>query len=191
MDFEIIKKQPLPRSKQKMNLYKLVVARSDIKAAFETCELFMKTVDNLGHDLYYPLFCSIVICYGRPFSDNEPIGPLPGYWSKFSDKRLQETHDDLISTRNKLVAHSDLDIRKVIIYPPDTHVEKTKLISGNVGVGIRSFYFPLKRFPIIHKTSLDLGHRLNNVIEEEIKKIYGGGMDLPNAPFPLRFDEGL
>ena len=44
---------PTPtREKKKINLYKLIVARSDITAALTACRLFLEKVDRLGHELW-------------------------------------------------------------------------------------------------------------------------------------------
>ena len=183
--------RPTPtRKKKKINLYKLIVARSDITAALTACGLFIEKVDRLGHDLYYPLYCSIIICYGRPFSDNKPLGPLPSQWRKFSSPRLQATHNELIDARNSLIAHSDLKVRKVNIVPEGAKIGETNLQHHGIGLTIESYYFPLLRYRDIHDTCFDLGNRLNQAVEDEIEKLYGQ-MYLPKRAFPLRFDDGL
>lgn len=182
---------PTPtRGKKKINLYKLIVARSDITAALTACRLFREKVDRLGHELYYPLYCSIIICYGRPFSDNRPLGALPSQWRKFSSPRLQVTHDELIEARNGLIAHSDLKVRKVNIVPEGAKLGETDLQHHGIGLTIDSYYFPLSRYRDIHDTCFDLGNRLNQAVEDEIEKLYGK-MDLPMRAFSLKFNEGL
>ncbi len=190
LNYLLMRKRPLTRSKQKSNLYKLVVARSDIHASFNACKVFLDKVDNINHDLYYPLYAAIIICYARPFSDNKPIGPLPKEWRGFSDRRLQLTHNDIISARNELIAHSDPKVRKAEIIPSGVILGGTTPKTVGIGVQVRTRYFPLERFKDIHDMVLDLGRRLEATIEQQIEKIYGG-MELPNAPFELRFDEGL
>ena len=115
MIFTISKKQPASRSKQKLSLYRLLVARSDIGASHAACELFLKTVTDLSDDLYYPLFSAIVVCYARPFTDNKVFGSLPEKWRKFSDPDQQRLHNSLIATRHELIAHSDISVRKAKI----------------------------------------------------------------------------
>ncbi len=181
---------PPKRSDQKRELYKLIIARSDITAALNVCDLFLKEVKGLDHPLYYPLFCSIVICYARPFTDNRPLGRLPKKWTIFPNARAQWTHNKLISTRNELMAHSDFNIRGVQIIPAGVKHRKINFISKGIGVTVKTFYFPLERFRNIRANCLYLGSKLHVAIEEQIEILFGN-MDLPNAPFDIRLNEGL
>ena len=52
-------KQPPKRSDRKKELYKLLFARSDLGAAREACQLLIKTVNDIEHPLYYPLYAAI------------------------------------------------------------------------------------------------------------------------------------
>lgn len=178
------------RAERKKQLYKLIVAQSDILAAATACNLFIDTVDHLGHPLYYPLFCSMVVCYGRPFSDNKPFGPLPKTWRYFSDKRLQALHDDLLNARNKIIAHSDLKERQVAIFPPGVKFGSSLNESGEIAFGISSYYFPIKNFTYFRALFADLGPRLMAEIEKELSSLYSG-LSLPQERILLDFEEGL
>jgi len=67
----------LSRSDTKKLFHKLAVARSDILAARAACRFFVEHVKETNHTIYYPLFVSVVVCYARPFSDNDTLGRLP------------------------------------------------------------------------------------------------------------------
>ena len=180
-----------PRGIRKRELHKLVVARSDVNAARHACEVLLTRIKDLGDDLYMPLLYAAAISYGRPFSDNRPIGPLPGRWRRFDDPRLQKTHDDLLETRNKLVAHSDPAERTVDIYPPGAPLGKTGLVSGGVSVSIRlGGVFTIARFQDVYDTCMDLGGRLNDEVQALLQELYGN-RELPKTDFPLTFDDGL
>jgi hypothetical protein len=56
------------------------------------------------------------------FTANEPFGPIPDRWAKFDRTDHQELHDELIKTRNELVAHADASRRRVVIFSPKTQV---------------------------------------------------------------------
>lgn len=173
--------------KRKKELYKIVVARSDITAALNACELFLSIVNDLGDDLYIPLLNAIIVCYSRPFSKNKPLGPLPKKWRRFDSSRFQEIHKGLLELRNKTVAHSDLEIRKVFVIPKGARVRKTDIRSEGLGVGISNRALPMEIFPEIRATCLDLGGRLNIEVKEQLELLFGD-KDLPSEEFELTFD---
>jgi hypothetical protein len=178
------------RSAKKKQLYQLAVARSDIKDAMTTCELLIQHVEGLGDKLYQPLFHAIVMAYARPFTRNQPLGPLPAEWSKFSNPHFQETHDDLIKSRHQFIAHSDEEIRKVIIFPPGASLGKTGLKSGGVSISIRTIAFRISKFHDIRDLCHDLGSRLDKRVNAVVTELYTN-RKLPNKSFQLTFDDGL
>ena len=196
MTFAIPARQPPKRSQRKKDLYRLLLARSDIGAANTACQLFLRTVSDLKDELYYPLFTAIVVCYARPFTANEPFGALPRKWAKFSDARSQSLHDDLLRARHELVAHSDATVRTAKIIPPDSFVgylgdEKRELRSGKrIGTETSYYLFQIPRIRQIPTITLDLTRRLNAEIDTLVDDLYGG-MELPRGKFRLRIDEGL
>jgi len=174
-------------SLRKKEFYKIVVARSDITAALKACELFLSTVKDLGDDSYFPLLNAIIVCYSRPFSKNKPLGPLPKKWHRFDNGRFQEVHETILELRNKTVAHSDLEIRKVFIIPKGTPVRKTGIRSEALGVGISNRALPMEIFPEIRATCFDLGRRLNVEVKEQLELLFRD-KDLPQEEFELTFD---
>ena len=190
MDFILPRKQPAPRSEKKKDLYKLLIARSDLVASSRACKLMLESVDDIGHDLYYPLFSSIIICYARPFTNNEPYGALSKKWVKFNDPRLQEVHDKIMSARHELIAHSDLKARKAFIVTPGYPVGNKNLKSGEIGTQISMYFFPIQFFNFVHETATDLLKRIGSEIERLVDDLYRG-LELPSKPFGLKADEGL
>lgn len=180
----------LLRSDKKKQLYKLAVALTDIMAAATSCNLFRETVDRINHPLYYPLLVSTVTCYARPFSDNKPLGSLPRQWRQFSDRRLQKTHDDIINARNKIIAHSDLSERKVMIIPPKCELGIHRNLGEEVAFAVSSYYLPLEMFDLVQAVCADLGPRLLQAVEIELTALYGA-TPLPSVKFPLDFSSGV
>jgi hypothetical protein len=178
------------RSAKKKELYKLAVARTDITSAMDTCNLIIENVGHIGDDFYLPLFHAIVIAYARPFTRNRPLGRLSAEWSTFSTPDFQETHDDLIRSRDKFIAHSDEEVRRVEIYPPGAPLGETGYLSGSVGVAVRTIAFPLSRFHDIRVLCSDLGHRLESRINILLAELYNS-RELPNESFTLTFDDNL
>jgi hypothetical protein len=173
--------------KRKKELYKIVVARSDITAALNACSLFLSRVKDFADDLYIPLVNAIIVCYSRPFSRNKPLGSLPKKWHGFDNSRFQEIHEGLLELRNKTVAHSDLEIRKVSVLPKGAPVRETGLRTESLGVIISNRLLPIEIFPEIRNLCLDLGHRLNLEVKEELELLFGD-KDLPPEEFELTFD---
>lgn len=180
-------KTKLPRRERKKTLYKLVVARTDITSALDASKMMLENVRDFSNKMYYPLLCTIAVCYARPFIDNKTLGPLPGRWRKFSDTRLKRAHDELIVTRNKIIAHSDTRVRKVEIIGPGAPLGETSEVCTGFGVQVQSYYIPMNRFPDIHDTCLDLGTRLNQESEELLEELYDP-QNLPENKFELRID---
>jgi hypothetical protein len=53
---------------------------------------------------YYPLIVGLICLYGRPFKSNRPGGKLD---SKLVPEKYKKLHDELISIRDRTIAHSD------------------------------------------------------------------------------------
>lgn len=193
VNFSIPSKQPPVRSHQKRDLYRLLIARSDMNASLRACELILKTVKSIKDEKLYPLTTSVVVCYSRPFTKNEPYGSLPKKWSKFDNPQYQATHDRLLQARHELFAHSDMKVRKAQIVPPNVPlgVDGDKVLkSPEIGTQVSYKLFEIGFFKIIKETNLDLGRRMQVEIDKLIIELYGN-MELPNEIFNLRVDEGL
>jgi hypothetical protein len=193
IDFVLPKKQPPSRARVKRNLYQLLIARSDIHAAIEACKLFSERVTALGDDLYYPLFAAIVVCYARPFTQNEPFGPLPQKWGRFADPGYQDVHDKLIAARQEMIAHSDMSVRKAKIVPAGARIgiwKEREISSSRVSAQTGFYLYPVGFFPRAWATATDLHQRIHAEAERLIVELYGG-MELPARSFWLRLDDGL
>lgn len=175
-------------NQKKKELYKLAVARSDVTAALDTCDLLLPRVKTLRDTLYFPLQNAIIVCYARPFTQNKPFGPLSNKWQKFSTKRLQETHELLLTLRDKTIAHSDLKIRKVFIHPPGTPLARTGIVTDNLGLAISNQALPLERIQEVRDLCYDLGYRLNIEAEKMLKFLFGS-KHLPPESFELIFND--
>src|SRR5439155_6283753 len=178
------------RSARKKKLYKLIVAFKDIVEARQACSLFSKTIRSMADDLYYPLLNAIVVCYAKPFVDNKALGPLSSHWRKFSDMRLQETHERLLQFRHDNIAHNDLATAQVQIVPPGAALAGKQTTALGVSWAVTRHVLHLKTFPLIWDAIEDLRVRLMTAIGEEVLILYGLSR-LPSEPFPLSFDEGL
>lgn len=177
------------RAATKRELYRLVIARSDVKAALETCDLLLKNVTSLSHELYEPLYFAVVISYSRPFTRNEPAGALKPRWRQFTNSALKEAHDRLLEARNKIVAHSDH--RAVKIAPRGYPVPGFKGARfARTGVFVASTYYQVGWFKTVRAVCLDLGRRLDAECKSLLSELYDG-RQLPPDAFLLTFDDDL
>lgn len=193
VNFIIPSKQLPARSHQKRDLYRLLIARSDIYASLNACNLILNNVKSIKDENLYPLTTSVVVCYSRPFTANKPYGALPKRWSKFDNPLYQNTHDMLLQARHELFAHSDMDIRKAQIIPPNVPfvIDGDKdLKSPEISTQVSYKLFAIDFFKIVKETNLDIGKRIQAEINKLTIDLYAD-MELPNKEFYLRIDEGL
>jgi hypothetical protein len=57
--------------------------------------------------MFIPLMCSICVTYARPFTDSGGVGTISKKFSRYSDPKLQRTHDVLWESRKRFYAHMD------------------------------------------------------------------------------------
>jgi hypothetical protein len=182
---------------------RLVLAHSDIDSAYRTCELFGEKVAlaekhnyeptaGFSNPLYSPLVEAIVISYARPFTDNRGIGILPKKWSQFPDARLLQAHQMILRYRNQLVAHSDQEVRRIQIMPPNGSRFPNRKGYTALGPGftVRGFGIRLSQVEVFYKLCGYQGQRLWNDVEKLLDELYGG-MELPHREFDLKITEGL
>jgi len=193
VNFLLPQKQPPKRSHQKRNLYRLLIARSDITASLNACDLILKNIKSIKDENLYPLTTSVVVCYARPFTSNKPYGSLPKKWSKFDNPQHKTTHEVLLKARHELFAHSDMNIRKAQIVPPNIPLvfgKQRELKSIGISTQVSTKFFEIDFFKIVKETNLNLGRRVQAEIDNLLIELYGD-MQLPNKEFLLRIDEGL
>ena len=178
------------RGARKKKLYKLIVALHDMIYARQACELFGNTVNSISHALYQPLLHSIVICYSKPFVENNGVGTLSSHWRKFEKREYQETHKRLLRIRNELIAHNDVETVEVQMLPPDSDFVGRKHKGDRLGYALRTYVYPLEEFEVIWHTIEEQRVRLMKAIDEEMLVLYGSSQ-LPKTPFQLDFTEGL
>lgn len=169
-------------------LYRLIVARSDILAAHTVASYAADEVSDIRHPLWIPLQEVSIVSYARPFTANRPYGPLPSEWGLFDNPREQTLHDDLIESRNRLVAHSDAGMRKVTVIPPGFEFTRGRQAGALGGIGISATRYSPEHFSDIADLCLTLGRRLNTAIEG-IREALFQDHKLPDYPFDLRTGE--
>ena len=165
-------------------LHKLAVARFDILEAQLACETMIEKVAHMGDGLYYPLFVTVVICYARPFTQNNVYGRLGGSWERFPDEVLTRMHKHLLDARNRFVAHSDANARKTEIIPPGYSYPGTGRIVKEPTCAVGRFAIPLENFPIAKMNCRHLISNLNKQIKELLDEVVPK-LNLSNGPVQL------
>ena len=89
-----------------------------MKSASDAFQRFMAVNDD---DARHHFFLSMVIAYGRPFTENHGIGSLrceyPSF-PDFPDADMNLRHQRMMDLRNKLLGHSSIEGTKVWLLAP-------------------------------------------------------------------------
>lgn len=113
-------------------LVKLCLASKNLLSCFQCCQLIPELC-TWEDDTYTHLVTSLVIAYGRIFLKNKPIGTLgDSKWSVLKEKEYRLIHQRLLSSRNKVIAHSDLD------YISDLRIEVAINDSGDGDISFKN-----------------------------------------------------
>jgi hypothetical protein len=169
----------------KRELYQLSVARADIRAAMEACELMLERSED--HDEPRRLLqTAMIICYARPFTDNKPLGRISNEWLRDLAPEQRGLHEDLLYLRKKAVAHTDLAEIKVFIAPPGTTLPGIHQPFERLGTAVRHWALPLGDVEKIRQLCVDVGVTVSLEVETLLQKLYSGRAYPPEA-FELHF----
>lgn len=106
-------------------------------------------------------------------------------WKTFSNAKYQQLHEDLIKYRDKMVAHSDFDIRKVVVYPNGVEMEG---ISNYRSIGVSAMVstkaLTLEHITDIRELCFDLGKRINDEVDIRLNELFGDE-SVPKIPIDL------
>lgn len=155
---------------EKKDLYRLLVARSDFTAALAAVRYIIEHVGGMSHELWVPLQDAAIVSYARPFTANKPFGPLPKRYGTFEDNRLQGLHENVIELRHKTIAHSDADIRRILVVPRGVKIGPVESSIGG-GVAVLTKRLPPEHFSEMEELILHVGRRVNEDIEKLSQRI--------------------
>lgn len=166
---------PKPKRQHlKMQLHRLVVARSDIQAAITGAKAVAELAEKgaVRPDLLFALWSATVISYGRPFTQSEQTGSLPGKWFKFDDPLRQSLHDEVIAARMQSVAHSDPVARIVHVDPPGVGHYPDAFTAG-----VNFAFHGVPWFAHFCSHAWELNQRMTLEMNDLMQQLYG---DRPN-----------
>lgn len=166
---------------------KLGTAWSDLDKAGEIADAITRRFTSLDAEdaELYGLETACVVCYVRPFTDNEGLGPLVGKLCKYDNPDYQTLHDDLVVLRNKIFAHSDINYRMMSLHP-----NAMRNLSGGEGPEFRfslsftSFLIPVEHFLTIRDMCDDRKGLIWKQLHAVLLKIYPVGAE-PSATVSL------
>lgn len=171
-------------------IYKLALALKDITAAELTCNGFknaiLATESKILYEVNYAFMTAITTCYSRPFVDNKSTGVLPKHWRKFTDRRLQETHDHIIKARHEIYAHSDSLIARLFIVPAGAEVRGNGRRAPRPSWYFSTYELPPDAIMNIHDCCVDLKQRLETEVSRLVDELCAS-RGIPETEFELKW----
>lgn len=171
--------------KQQKKLVRLVSALSDMLESVQAANLLVRGVPD---DLYGHLFLSMVVAYGRPFTENQGVGRIqcdyPRY-PDFGDSEMPIRHSRLLDLRNKFLAHSSAEGTRVQIIPPGVPnpLGKPPQQTFTFIMGKRTFA-DARYIEWLRVAPEAFGRRLYSDIDQLLQQAFGAQTSL-TAPFEL------
>lgn len=119
-----------PQRERRRRLCRFALALSDLSASTQSCDLMLTERPGMGGAHYWAYHTAIVASYGRPFTENKPLGRIPAssVLRTLTPEQL-ELHDELLENRNSVAAHSDLRARPVYYMPKGAKMGETGMRS--------------------------------------------------------------
>lgn len=160
--------------KQQTKLVRMISACADMHRSIEAADLILAGVSA---EVYPHLFLSMVVAYGRPFFENEGVGPIrcdyPDY-PDFDDPDMCVRHHRLIDLRNKFLAHSSAEGTRVFIVPPNVRnpVDRTSQRHFDFMIGKRMFGEPAL-VPWLRAVPVAFKERLHADIRNLLSEVFG------------------
>ena len=170
-------------------IYLIVMARDSVNEALATINTAIEKDIQQDSPFFTPLQSAVAISYGRVFAKIEYVGKLSDDWSKFDTAQRQKTHDWLIYTRDKFVAHSDHFPDRVLVYPAKT-VRGDGSTSEFISCETLAYYYTSQDYMHVQDLCIDLATRLHIELSDQLNKAYGDLADFIE-PHKLLTDEEL
>jgi hypothetical protein len=176
-------------SHRKENLYRVVAARSDMGTAYRAAAILANEPEDLDSNYHAALHTAMIVSYARPFTHNEPVGQLGKKWRTFAHPNGAGIHEELMRLRHKMVAHSDVTLRRVFIIPKGTDRGPAG-IADALGTSLRGEVLSEERLRQAEGHCYALGSRINDYVEDELAALYGD-LNLPPEKLELEFGPTL
>jgi hypothetical protein len=175
---------------QQKKLIRLISARADLHIAQEAFYILKAIPTPEQYEmLSQHLFASMVVSYGRPFTENYGVGSIKCDYPNFpdyGDPDLNQIHQRLLDIRHKFLAHSSIEGTKVMIIPPGAPNPANNLIRDvfDHTVGKRTFFLKIEFIDYLYKGIAALKIKLDEDVRALLNEIYRNGSH-PNSAFEL------
>jgi len=172
-------------SKQQKKLVRLISALSDMAWSINAADLILAGAPD---ELREHLFLSMVVAYGRPFTENYGVGRIqcdyPNY-PDFGDTDMPLRHARLLDIRNKFTAHSSAEGTRVLIIPPDVPNPLGDAPKGTFDFNVGKRVFRESQFiEWLRIAPTTFKERLHADIRQLLAEAFGGDSEL-QKPFEL------
>jgi hypothetical protein len=171
----------------KKTLWKLAYANRAVSHVLTTCDFYLEHIRDDRHPIFIPLMCSICVTYARAFTDSGGVGMISQKFSRFSDPKLQRTHDLLWESRKRFYAH--IDATATVIKPSG---QKAPLQEVRVVITRKDpekdvlnfgLMFPEIRLrgivvPDIRELCFELARRLREEIDTTLRRLFSKAGEL-------------
>jgi hypothetical protein len=172
-------------TKQQKKLVRLMSALSDMTDSIEAADLLMGGAPST---LYQHFFLSMVVAYGRPFTENYGVGSIqcdyPSY-PDFGDSEMPVRHARLLALRNKFLAHSSAEGTQIHVIPPGVAnplgIPPKSVFDFNIG---KRTFNDLRYVEWLRVAPATFKSRLHSDINRLLTEAYAGDSGL-DAPFEL------
>ena len=173
------------KTKQDKKLVRLIAAISDMEQSIDAASALLAGAPTV---LFDHLFLSMVVSYGRPFTENKGVGCImvdyPDY-PEFLDEEMVLRHRRLVDLRNKFLAHSSSEGVRVQVIPPGISNPLTSKSNATFDFNVGRRKFPDLQYV---KWLLELPLAFKKVLHADILRVlkerYGPEKPL-NAPFEI------
>lgn len=170
---------------KRKRLRSLIIAKSDMFGALSATEYFLKEVKDIHHPLYRSFQDVIIVTYCRPFVESRGGVSIGDKHAKVRGRPdLYDMHCKLLKMRNKFVAHSDADIRTVVIVPRGNKFEYQDKRTVDTAYYISNQRLHLDDFNVVY----ELCRWVGGSIDLECKKLLSWispPTDTPGGPYEL------
>jgi hypothetical protein len=167
---------PLDEAKPRHRAFsRLVIAQRDIDLAHRAISHIEKLKASNMDDICEMLITAAAIFYSRPFIATKAYPRIPAKFATFDKPAFQTFHDEMLSFRNRFVAHCDTRDVKVQILPKGTQFRG----SGNSlftvrrhGTGVTTLRFQPKGLPLFKAVCSFQLARIGEEINSESQELF-------------------
>lgn len=157
---------------RRKSLARLIIAASDIRKAISASKQFKNNIKSTRHPLFETLQEATIIAYSRPFTANEGYGQLPSKYYKYQLKKHRQLHREVLTRRNRFVAHSDGDVRDVLIFSKGSLISPNIDSSSGNGYLIDNVHYDVNTMNLLHEMSTILLDKLQADILLELDILF-------------------